>query len=300
MKVYVTARHEAASENKRDIEALCSAVREAGMTDFCFIRDIERYRHTFDDPKELWARAFDELAACEALLVDVSDQPSGGRLVEAGMAYALKKPVIVVKRHGITHKKLFDGLASSIITYTDHEDLSKQLKKYGDNRAFGLVDKWAVFILFLLAGGALAWLASQIFIPLALVAAVIYWLVARRLFAPLQAFDRVVIYIPLAVVWLAGFYLLQPVYSPLALAWLAWRIYGVETARWLVLLLPTTVGMIGFSHAAATDMPFSAMLTITMVCAAVVLGIVPDRSWGPEAQPSLDSPGRRKPRRTRC
>ena len=59
--------------------------------------------------------------------------------------------------------------------------------------------------------------------------------------------------------------------ATLALAWLARRIYGAETARWLLLLLPTTVGMIGFSHAAATDMPFSAMLTIAMVCAAVLL-----------------------------
>ncbi|HYL61688.1 MAG TPA: glycosyltransferase family 39 protein [Candidatus Methylomirabilis sp.] len=63
--------------------------------------------------------------------------------------------------------------------------------------------------------------------------------------------------------------------ATLALAWLAWRIYGAETARWFVLLLPTTVGMIGFSHAAATDMPFSGMLTVAMVCAAVVLGLLP-------------------------
>src|SRR5215475_12836519 len=61
--------------------------------------------------------------------------------------------------------------------------------------------------------------------------------------------------------------------ATLALAWLAWRAYGEETARWLLLLLPTSVGMIGFSHAAATDMPFSAMITISMVCAAVVLGL---------------------------
>ena len=61
--------------------------------------------------------------------------------------------------------------------------------------------------------------------------------------------------------------------ATLALAWLALRLYGAETARWLLLLLPTTVGMIGFSHAAATDMPFSAMLTIAMVCAAAVLGL---------------------------
>jgi 4-amino-4-deoxy-L-arabinose transferase-like glycosyltransferase len=61
--------------------------------------------------------------------------------------------------------------------------------------------------------------------------------------------------------------------ATLSLSWLALRLYGAETARWLLLLLPTTVGMIGFSHAAATDMPFSGMLTIAMVCAAVILGL---------------------------
>jgi 4-amino-4-deoxy-L-arabinose transferase-like glycosyltransferase len=66
--------------------------------------------------------------------------------------------------------------------------------------------------------------------------------------------------------------------ATLALAWLALRLYGAETARWLLLLLPTTVGMIGFSHAAATDMPFSGMLTIAMVCAAVVLGLTRDEN----------------------
>src|SRR6201984_2327218 len=75
--------------------------------------------------------------------------------------------------------------------------------------------------------------------------------------------------------------------ATLAMAWLAWRVYGAETARWLLLLLPTSVGMIGFSHAAATDMPFSAMLTVAMVCIAVVLGftrnentpILPHTPW---------------------
>jgi 4-amino-4-deoxy-L-arabinose transferase-like glycosyltransferase len=59
----------------------------------------------------------------------------------------------------------------------------------------------------------------------------------------------------------------------LAMAWLALRLYGAETARWVLLLLPTTVGMVGFSHAAATDMPFSGMLSIAMVCATVILGL---------------------------
>jgi 4-amino-4-deoxy-L-arabinose transferase-like glycosyltransferase len=66
---------------------------------------------------------------------------------------------------------------------------------------------------------------------------------------------------------------LSALLATLALGWLALRLYGAETARWMLLLLPTTVGMIGFSHAAATDMPFSGMLTIAMVCSAVVLGL---------------------------
>jgi 4-amino-4-deoxy-L-arabinose transferase-like glycosyltransferase len=63
--------------------------------------------------------------------------------------------------------------------------------------------------------------------------------------------------------------------ATLALAWLALRLYGAQTARWLLVLLPTTVGMLGFSHAAATDMPFSAMLTIAMVFAAKLLNLIP-------------------------
>jgi len=79
--------------------------------------------------------------------------------------------------------------------------------------------------------------------------------------------------------------------ATLAMAWLAWRLYGAETARWLLLLLPTTVGMIGFSHAAATDMPFSAMLTIAMVCAAAVVRLVPDKSSRDGAQPAAPLQG---------
>jgi 4-amino-4-deoxy-L-arabinose transferase-like glycosyltransferase len=79
--------------------------------------------------------------------------------------------------------------------------------------------------------------------------------------------------------------------ATLAMAWLAWRLYGAETARWLLLLLPTTVGMIGFSHAAATDMPFSAMVTIAMVCAAVIVSLVPDESGRDGAQPAAPLQG---------
>jgi 4-amino-4-deoxy-L-arabinose transferase-like glycosyltransferase len=68
--------------------------------------------------------------------------------------------------------------------------------------------------------------------------------------------------------------------ATLALAWLAWRLYGAETVRWLLLILPTTIAMIAFSHDAVMDMPFSGTLTIAMVFAAVRLRLVPPRDFG--------------------
>jgi 4-amino-4-deoxy-L-arabinose transferase-like glycosyltransferase len=61
--------------------------------------------------------------------------------------------------------------------------------------------------------------------------------------------------------------------ATLSMGWLALRIYGIQTARWFLLLLPCTAGMIGFSHAAATDMPFAATFSMAMACAAVILDL---------------------------
>jgi 4-amino-4-deoxy-L-arabinose transferase-like glycosyltransferase len=80
--------------------------------------------------------------------------------------------------------------------------------------------------------------------------------------------------------------------ATLALAWLAWRVYGSATARWLLLLLPSTAGMLGFSHSAATDMPFSAMLTCAMVPAAVLLGMVPFARENRAERQATESPDR--------
>jgi 4-amino-4-deoxy-L-arabinose transferase-like glycosyltransferase len=71
---------------------------------------------------------------------------------------------------------------------------------------------------------------------------------------------------------------LSALLATLALAWLAWRLYDAETARWLLLLLPTTVAMIGFAHAAATDMPFSCLLTVAMVFAANLSRVAPSNA----------------------
>ena len=130
MKVYIAARFKGA-ENKPEIESLCAAVRASGLKDFCFIRDVENYEKTFfDNQQGLWVRALQEMNACDAFLIDISDQPSGGRVIEAGIAYALKQPIFVLVKSGVQYKEIYDGIAALVITYDDYSDIIEPLKNY--------------------------------------------------------------------------------------------------------------------------------------------------------------------------
>ncbi len=99
------------------------------MEDFHFIRDVEHYQSNFfKSQDELWAAALQYLIGCDALLIDISDAPSGGRLVEAGMAYSLNKPIYVIVKNGVVYKDLYNGIATSILKYDEVADITKQLK----------------------------------------------------------------------------------------------------------------------------------------------------------------------------
>ena len=129
MRIYIASRFKGAPDNKKDIETLCSAVRAAGMEDFHFIRDVEHYESNFfNTQKELWDTARRYIVECDAMLIDVSDSPSGGRLVEAGIAYALDKPIYIIVKNGVAYKDFYDGIATSVIRYDDLDDIIKQLK----------------------------------------------------------------------------------------------------------------------------------------------------------------------------
>jgi hypothetical protein len=56
-----------------------------------------------------------------------------------------------------------------------------------------------------------------------------------------------------------------------AVAWTALRSYGVSAAWYSLLMLPTSVAMIGFSRAASPDMLFAGLLTAAMAVAVEIL-----------------------------
>jgi len=129
MKIYITSRFKGSQENKAEIERLCLAVREAGFEDFHFIRDVENFQtNFFDTQKELWESARNHIVECDALLIDITDHPSGGRLIEAGIAFALNKPVFVILKRNTAYKDFYEGIADSVFEYTEIEDITEYLK----------------------------------------------------------------------------------------------------------------------------------------------------------------------------
>ena len=53
---------------------------------------------------------------------------------------------------------------------------------------------------------------------------------------------------------------LAAILAAAAMCWIAWRFYSAATTVLVLLLMPTTIGIIGFGHAATPDMTFAAML----------------------------------------
>ncbi len=61
---------------------------------------------------------------------------------------------------------------------------------------------------------------------------------------------------------------LAALFAALVMAWAAWRCYGPATAAIVLLLMPTSVAIIGLARAATPDMLFTAMLAAAMALGA--------------------------------
>lgn len=114
--------------NKKAIESLCGIVDNAGFESFCFIRDVENYKPIFDSDKKLMISATSEIAKSDALLLQIDGSPTG-RLIEAGIAYALNKPIITISTDDVPLKKTVKGITTIFIKYHSNEELEKELAK---------------------------------------------------------------------------------------------------------------------------------------------------------------------------
>lgn len=125
-RIFITASFKG-GKNQKEIERLCFLVRRAGWEDFCFIRDVEHYQKVLDMPRDLMERSLEEIKKSDALLIDLTDKPTG-RAYEAGIAYALGKKIIVIMKKGTDIKDTTRGIADVIFEYKDLEDITWGIK----------------------------------------------------------------------------------------------------------------------------------------------------------------------------
>jgi hypothetical protein len=123
VKVFVTANY--SFKTADSIKELCEVVQLAGHEPFCFATAYP----PIEDPKKLMSLAKKELLTCEGLIYDATDNDSVGRLLEAGIAYAAGKVVIVIAKNGTLLKPTLEGVASAVIYYSNIKDLVEPLKK---------------------------------------------------------------------------------------------------------------------------------------------------------------------------
>lgn len=136
MKLFITASFKG-DEKQLDIEQLRNLVKQAGFEDFCFAIDI---KNIFHNPRKLMERAKREIEMCDALLIDMTDK-SMGRTIEAGMAFAMNKKIVILVRRGTVLKDTARGIADMVIEYEQIDDILPELKKFlSDMKKFKLIN----------------------------------------------------------------------------------------------------------------------------------------------------------------
>lgn len=120
-RMYITAK----LNDEVNTNLLCSGVRDAGFTDYCFVRDEKNYSNA----EELMIRAKEEIEKSDWLIIDMSEK-STGRTIEAGIAYALGKKVAVIVKKDTFVKDTMAGIADVVIEYSKLEDVILPLSKF--------------------------------------------------------------------------------------------------------------------------------------------------------------------------
>ena len=77
--------------------------------------------------------AKEAVLACDALLIDVTHSSSGGRIIEASIAFAHGKYVVAIAQNGTHIRSPIVGITDSIIFYDELSDIAAPLTKLSNS-----------------------------------------------------------------------------------------------------------------------------------------------------------------------
>ena len=123
MKVYLAIKYHSDMRNRDAIEKLSSLLEQQGITIVCMARDFEQWGKKHYSASELMRLTFDEIDSSDIIVIEFSEK-GVGLGIEAGYAFAKKKPIFVLIQENADLSKTLEGIATKVQRYETLEDLS--------------------------------------------------------------------------------------------------------------------------------------------------------------------------------
>lgn len=108
----------ASFENREETQKLCFVLEKTNFEIYCFARD----EGIFTTSKEMMEKSAKEIEKSDIFLMDASEKHTG-RSIEAGIAYAYGKKIIVIAKNGTMIKDTITGIADMVIKYERIEEI---------------------------------------------------------------------------------------------------------------------------------------------------------------------------------
>lgn len=128
MKAFISIKYYHDNRNRSDIERLSSIMAKSGFQTVCIVRDYETWGEKTYSSKELMQITFKEITASDVLVVESSVR-GVGLGIEAGYAFAMGVPILVVARNGALISSTLSGIASAQVHYSSDTELEKFLSQ---------------------------------------------------------------------------------------------------------------------------------------------------------------------------
>ena len=122
MKAFISIKYREDHSNRDCIQKISSALERNGFETVCVARDIENWGQIEFSPTELMQRSFSAIESSRLFVVDLTEK-GVGLGIEAGYAYAVKIPVVVIAKAGSDISTTLKGISRRLFLYEKFEDL---------------------------------------------------------------------------------------------------------------------------------------------------------------------------------
>jgi 2'-deoxynucleoside 5'-phosphate N-hydrolase len=135
-KAFLSIKYHEDAGNRQVVEALSSAIEQAGWKTVCIARDIERWGDVHFAPRELMGLTFKEIEASDLVAIELSEK-GVGLGIEAGYAHARTKPIVTIARKGSDISATLQGISEDVLLYGNMGEVAAFFRKQRAMRSTG-------------------------------------------------------------------------------------------------------------------------------------------------------------------